>query len=487
MSDVATSTRRPNARAEKARETRRRMREAALALFREQGYAATPMQAIADRAGVAVQTLYFTFGTKRALLSEILDVAIAGDEEPVATLDRPHIQALLDDPDPVVQLRGQAAVTRRVYERLAPALEVVRGAATADPDLAALWERSIQQRATVMERFIAALATKTTLRDGMDQATAVDIALTLQSPEVITFLTAQRGWSPDKYEQWLASALTTELLGPGRCPVAAGSSSARRFRRDLPGWASSVTVHPSGWPCLPRRNEEHGGQGGGDGYGRRDGEGVREAADGAVGDAGRGDGGQDGDADAAADLVEGVDDGGRQPGLVFGHVGQRGGGGGDEDGTDPSGADDQPGSRISHGLAVPLSRVSSADPIAARASAQAATLRVPSTPDEMAAQVCADAGGDRHGQEQQPGAQRAPAADVLQVDRAQEEEREQQPGPGQHQERAGEHRAAGEHPHVQQRGSGSPLGKRRIPRTARAAAASSDAASPPTPSRSRRP
>jgi len=188
------------------------MREAALRLFREQGYAATPMQAIADEAGVAVQTLYFTFGTKRALLSEILDIAIAGDEEPVATLDRPHVQALLDDPDPVAQLRGQARVTRTVYERLAPALEVVRGAATADPDLAALWERSIQQRATVMERFIAALVTKTPLPDGMDQATAVDIALALQSPELIMFLTGQRGWSPDKYEQWLANALISELL-----------------------------------------------------------------------------------------------------------------------------------------------------------------------------------------------------------------------------------------------------------------------------------
>jgi len=188
------------------------MREAALRLFREQGYAATPMQAIADEAGVAVQTLYFTFGTKRALLSEILDIAIAGDEEPVATLDRPHIQALIDDPDPVAQLRGQARVTRSVYQRLAPALEVVRGAATADPDLAALWERSIQQRATVMERFIAALATKTSLRDGMDQATAVDIALALQSPELIMFLTGQRGWNPEKYEQWLANALISELL-----------------------------------------------------------------------------------------------------------------------------------------------------------------------------------------------------------------------------------------------------------------------------------
>jgi AcrR family transcriptional regulator len=212
VSDVSTTARRPNVRAEKALATRRRMREAALRLFREQGYAATPMQAIADEAGVAVQTLYFTFGTKRALLSEILDIAIAGDEEPVATLDRPHIQALIDDPDPVAQLRGQARVTRSVYERLAPALEVVRGAATADPDLAALWERSIQQRATVMERFIAALATKTSLRDGMDQATAVDIALALQSPEIIMFLTGQRAWSPEKYEKWLADALISELL-----------------------------------------------------------------------------------------------------------------------------------------------------------------------------------------------------------------------------------------------------------------------------------
>lgn len=205
--------RRPSARAEKARATRRRMREAALRLFREHGYGATPMQAIADEAGVAVQTLYFTFGTKRALLSEILDIAIAGDEEPVATLDRPHIQALMDDPDPVAQLRGQARITRLVYGRLAPALEVVRGAATADPDLADLWETSIKQRATVMERFIAALVTKTQLREGIDQAAAVDIALALQGPELYEFLVGRRGWSPDQYEQWLANALISQLVG----------------------------------------------------------------------------------------------------------------------------------------------------------------------------------------------------------------------------------------------------------------------------------
>lgn len=192
------------------------MREAALRLFRQHGYAATPMQAVADEAGVAVQTLYFTFGTKRALLSEIFDVAIAGDEEPVATLDRPHVQALINDPDPTAQLRGQARLTRSIYGRLAPALAVVRDAATADPDLAQLWETNIEQRATVQERLVSALAAKTPLRQGTDTATAIDIALALQGPELYELLTGRRGWTPDKYEHWLADTLITQLLGDVR-------------------------------------------------------------------------------------------------------------------------------------------------------------------------------------------------------------------------------------------------------------------------------
>src|SRR4029453_15052233 len=92
-------------RADKARANRRRMRAAALTLFTDRGYAATSMQAIADEAGMAVQTLYFTFGSKSALLKEMLDVAVAGDEEPVPTLERPRVRAAIADPDPVLQLR----------------------------------------------------------------------------------------------------------------------------------------------------------------------------------------------------------------------------------------------------------------------------------------------------------------------------------------------------------------------------------------------
>lgn len=201
-------------RAEKAQANRQRMRAAAQTLFAGRGYSATSMQAIADEAGMAVQTLYFTFGTKRALLSELLDVAVAGDDEPVPTLERPRVLAAIDNPDPVVQLHELAGIAREIYERVAPVLQVVAHAAPGDPEIHELWMTNNAQRAVVMERFITALAGKTPLRDGLDTATAIDVALALQSPELYQFLTVRRGWSPARWEQWTADALVTQLLPP---------------------------------------------------------------------------------------------------------------------------------------------------------------------------------------------------------------------------------------------------------------------------------
>lgn len=172
------------------------------------------MQAIADEAGMAVQTLYFTFGTKRALLGELLDVAVAGDDEPVPTLERPRVLAAIDNPDPVAQLQELAGIAREIYERVAPVLQVVAHAAPGDPEIHELWMTNNAQRAVAMERFITALAGKTPLRDGLDTAMAIDIALALQSPEMYQFFTTRRGWSPSRWEQWTADALVTQLLPP---------------------------------------------------------------------------------------------------------------------------------------------------------------------------------------------------------------------------------------------------------------------------------
>ncbi|MER5493501.1 helix-turn-helix domain-containing protein [Streptomyces sp. NPDC002490] len=204
----------PVTRAEKTRRTRRRMLDAAAGLFVERGWSGATVEDIARRAEVGVQTVYFTFGNKRALLKEVLDTAIAGDTDPAATLDRPWARAVLAAPDPAEQLTLQAAGARRVLERAAPVLEVVRAAAASEPELAELWRTSMEQRHTVQLAFARALVDKTDggLRDGHDATSAADLAFTVLGPETHGLLVTVRGWTPDRWERWAADALVRQLL-----------------------------------------------------------------------------------------------------------------------------------------------------------------------------------------------------------------------------------------------------------------------------------
>ncbi|MFC8624911.1 TetR/AcrR family transcriptional regulator [Streptomyces anulatus] len=204
----------PLTRAEKTRRTRRRMLDTAAALFIERGWAGTTVEDIARSAEVGVQTVYFTFKNKRTVLKELLDTAIAGDADPVATLERPWAREVLDAPDPATQLALQAAGARRILQRAAPILEVVRGAAAADPEVAALWRANQEQRHTVQLRFAEALTAKTggALRDDHDASSAADIALSVLGPEIYDLLVTSRGWSPARWERWATDALVRQLL-----------------------------------------------------------------------------------------------------------------------------------------------------------------------------------------------------------------------------------------------------------------------------------
>jgi AcrR family transcriptional regulator len=204
----------PLTRAEKTRRTRQRMLDAAAGLFTERGWAGTTVEDIARTAGVGVQTVYFTFGTKRAVLKEVLDTAIAGDDDPVATLDRPWAAGSGSSRTARAQLARQAAGARRILRRAAPILEAVRTAAGADAELAELWRTNQEQRHAVQLRFAEALTAKTggTLRDGHDTRSAADIALTVLGPETYGLLVTARGWSPSRWERWAADSLTRQLL-----------------------------------------------------------------------------------------------------------------------------------------------------------------------------------------------------------------------------------------------------------------------------------
>ncbi|OUC97422.1 TetR/AcrR family transcriptional regulator [Streptosporangium minutum] len=207
MSDV----KRPNKRAQKAQETRRRILAAALELFVRDGYGATNLQDVADKAGVAVQTIYFVFGNKRALLKELVDVTIAGDDEPVATMDRPWYVAALAAGTAQDMLRAYIAGTTAVLARVAPILKVLEAAAASDPEISALWPQDEDPRFAVQERAAAALVTKPGARTDIPVEYTADLLYGLLSPELYLLFVQERGWRRERWEQWVTQTLNAQL------------------------------------------------------------------------------------------------------------------------------------------------------------------------------------------------------------------------------------------------------------------------------------
>jgi AcrR family transcriptional regulator len=219
----------PQTRKERALETRRRMLEAAYDLFCERGYAATTMDAIAETAGVAVQTLYFTFHTKGAILSETVGAAVLGFDrwDPKAELvieDRqqplspfhPWFGAFEKEKDPLRALGMFVDVLLVILARMAPLAAVTASAAASDPEVKAAGELGERRRADAYRVVIDALAKKGKLRTGTTARRATDILLTVLSAETYQQLTAGRGWSPAECRRWMLDVLAQQLLPRAR-------------------------------------------------------------------------------------------------------------------------------------------------------------------------------------------------------------------------------------------------------------------------------
>lgn len=197
--------------AEKARQTRRKILDAASALFVDQGYGATTLQEVAKEAGVAVQTIYFVFGNKRTLLKELVDVTIAGDDEPVATMDRPWFREALDKPTATAHLRAHITGTRAVLQRVARITEMLAAASATDPDVAALRTGTTDPRYTVQAAAAASLTAKPGSRPDVTPAHAADLLYALLSTEMYLLLVRERGWTPDQWEEWTYATLCPQL------------------------------------------------------------------------------------------------------------------------------------------------------------------------------------------------------------------------------------------------------------------------------------
>jgi AcrR family transcriptional regulator len=196
-------------RRQAAARTRTAILDAARQLFAERGYTATPMTAVAGRAGVALDTVYATVGRKPELARLLIETAISGTDQAIPAEQRDYVQAIQAAPDVKTKIAIYAAAITAIAPRMALVLGIIQQAA-AEPELAALRTEIAERRAANMRRFVADLATAAPLR--LDPGQAADIVWATNSAELYQLLVGQRGWTPQRYEQFLSDTWQRLLL-----------------------------------------------------------------------------------------------------------------------------------------------------------------------------------------------------------------------------------------------------------------------------------
>jgi AcrR family transcriptional regulator len=180
------------------------------------GYHRMTVRSVAGQAGVSPETVYKAFGGKPGLMKALWDVTLAGDDQPVAIAERPQMQEVRSAADPAEKLRRWAGFVRGANQRLAPLFGLL---AQAGPEVTQMLATTQQERLTGVRALVTHLADSGLLAAGRDPATAADACWALTGPRLFLDLTTDRGWPPDRYEDWLTRMLTANLLTPvGHAP-----------------------------------------------------------------------------------------------------------------------------------------------------------------------------------------------------------------------------------------------------------------------------
>jgi AcrR family transcriptional regulator len=199
-------------RAEQARDTRRRIREAADALFREKGYVATSMDDVAQRAGVSRQTVFSAFGSKANLVKEAFDVRLAGDDEPLAVAERPEALRILEHDDPAELVRAQAAFFIITMMRVLPLWPAMHAGAATDPACAEVVAFFDRGRLEGPGQIVDVLAERGHLRKGLSRKKGKEAMYLLTNPTVIHDA-LELGWTVRELQRWLGDCMVAVLVG----------------------------------------------------------------------------------------------------------------------------------------------------------------------------------------------------------------------------------------------------------------------------------
>lgn len=197
-------------RERQAGDTRVRIVEATRQLLQSKGYAGMTIEAIARRAEVSAQSVYAIFKSKTGILLALLDQSTFGADYDDA------VRRAMTATDPETRLRLAAPIARGIHDAQSAAFDLLRGAGVVAPELAKLEEQRESLRYERQEGMIISLRDAGRLRPELDHASARDIFWMLTGRDVYRMLVRERGWSSQKYEDWLADSLVRSLLTPAR-------------------------------------------------------------------------------------------------------------------------------------------------------------------------------------------------------------------------------------------------------------------------------
>lgn len=188
--------------------------QAAHAELVEHGYHGATIAAIARRAGVATQTVYFVFHTKAELAGSVIDAAVLGPD-PTVPQDSTWWAEMRSAPTAHQVLQTFVIGAAPLLARAAAVSEVVRAAALTDPEVRAIHQQHHNLQASGYREVVDTLATRSPLRDGLTPETATDVLLTLGGDRSYVQLTTDCGWTHDQVVEWLIDVTPLLLLPPG--------------------------------------------------------------------------------------------------------------------------------------------------------------------------------------------------------------------------------------------------------------------------------
>lgn len=200
-------------RAEKAQQTHQRIIDAATRLFLERGYVPTTIEAIAETADVAVETVYARFGNKTNLMVAVKDAAVTEHGE-IPLQQRPELAAIAAEPSQRQQLATAAALSRGMLQRISPVYALLRDAAAADGTLREHLAADVDRRRAFQRTLVDLVHARGPLRDGLTTKQAADTYSALANPDLYLLLTTHHAWTPGQYQAWLADTLQRLLLLP---------------------------------------------------------------------------------------------------------------------------------------------------------------------------------------------------------------------------------------------------------------------------------